>query len=57
MRDERTDELVRGLLELVAEWDHPEVHEDHRSGLRIAADRVRELLREGGFDHSTPIGT
>jgi hypothetical protein len=57
MRDERTDELVRGLLELVAEWDHTEVHEDHRSGLRLAAAQVRELLREGGFKPSTPIGT
>ena len=40
------DELVARLRELVAEWRSADVHLDHRSGTRIAADQLEAVLDE-----------
>lgn len=40
------DELDERLRALVAEWRSADVHPEHRSGLRIAADQLEALLAE-----------
>ena len=43
------DELDERLRALVAEWRSADVHPEHQSGLRIAADQLEALLRERGL--------
>lgn len=39
-------ELYQRLRALVAEWRAADVHPEHQSGLRIAADQLEALLAE-----------